>query len=819
MDLFGGGIGRLNRSLFLFKRGSLALLLAVAMIVSLLLPSMQASAATYTVVKGVVTDTYDGKPMSGVTVSLYRDGYDTSLLSVTTAADGTYQLTYAFQAAYTYKLIFNKDGYFKKFQPITQYPAELVLDAGMTAVCTIEGYVTGFDVYDSWKGPVVTDQNGNYVTSPIAHDGIHGKYFVQMGPGTYTLTATKDNGAKAIRTVTIKPFETLKVDLPFEYMHSVKVTVRTHDFKAPTSPVQVELLNRDGSQVLQTVQTNSAGEYLFERLTQYEWYTVRATAGDLIKQHTFASEAELEEIYLRLPGTSVEGVVRDAQTGDVLDQAHVTAWQNGLIVSAVYASYGSYFLELPPGSYTLQAEKDGYSKQATEITLDRYEEEKQDLQLEQAYGKVTGKVVNSSQQVIRYADVTLLDKNGEVTAKTKTDTNGVYTFAEVPLHAPDYKVKVEAYPYTTHTSPWLVVKADQTTTHNVTLIGVGTLSGKIKATDGRGIEGALVTIYSGSTQMGTTTTDADGKYQFDSLLPSRYTVKVSKAAYYDASKINVPVSIGRTSYADLMMSPVLGGLSGHVVDAVDQLPMQSVKISVYDASTNRLMRTTFTNRNGDYTTSSLPLDRTYKVVASRYGYFTSTVNPVTITQQSPNTVDYVMQLAYGGIGGTVYFFDKSFTLSGANVELLDKKKHVVATTTSNADGTYLFEGLPVTNTYGVRITLDGYYKYQSSILYKSDELKTTLVDGRLRFDSSVLTGKVVTSGKAVAGASVSVYSSMGTLITTARTDENGQYTTDRIVSGTYTVHVTADGYTGYSRKTVYIGYPYEKVTWSAYLRK
>jgi serine-aspartate repeat-containing protein C/D/E len=309
----------------------------------------------------------------------------------------------------------------------------------------------------------------------------------------------------------------------------------------------------------------------------------------------------------------------------------------------------------------------------------------------------------------------------------------------------------------------------------------------------------------------------------------------------------LPVPL-RTAGAFFSMIPEpLGSIRGNVhadydgdclVDPGEPL-LQGVTIELLDAQGN-VLRTTLTDVNGNY--EFLDLDQgTYgvrEVQPAQYfngGTLPGTINGVVVgTTTTPNVITGI-QLAAGAQGVEYNFCEKFGSISGrvhaehdgdlvyeagevlvagTTMELLNANGVVIATTTTDANGEYLFDRLLI-GTYSVREQQPALYFDSGDKVGQVGGVTTgtngsndridgiALVADRfgVRYDFVERYGSIsgfVLSDKngdciqnngetGIAGVRMELLNAQGTIVAVTFTDANGNYKFDQLTRGTYTV--------------------------------
>ena len=246
----------------------------------------------------------------------------------------------------------------------------------------------------------------------------------------------------------------------------------------------------------------------------------------------------------------------------------------------------------------------------------------------------------------------------------------------------------------------------------------------------------------------TTTTDANGKYSFSKLPDGTYSVKVVKDGELadteqtedpDANKDNAsePVTLGEDNpskdHIDFGYVPDYS-IHGLVYRDGDRNETHGATEKGYANQTvelrdkdGKVVATTTTDENGAYSFEKLPAG-SYRVKVVKDGALAgldqtedpdstkdSTSGVISLSNDHRTQTDVNFgYIANNSINGTIYRDgdrdgrkgDTEGRYSGVTVQLLDKNGTVIATTTTDKDGTYSFEHLP-DGTYSIKVVKDG----------------------------------------------------------------------------------------------------------------
>ena len=476
--------------------------------------------------------------------------------------------------------------------------------------------------------------------------------------------------------------------------------------------------------------------------------------------------------------------------------------------------------------------------------------------------------------------VDLLDASGNVVATTTTDAHGAYAFTN--LEEGTYKVRVRKEgpiadlvqtedPDGTkdNTSGDITLELNDPIKENVNFgyISDNSISGTIYRDDNRsnshnggeaGYPEQTVQLLDKDGQViKTTKTDANGNYSFDNLPDGTYSVKVVKdGALTDLEQTEDPDSTKDSASEPIVLNednPTKKNVNfGYVPDYfikgtiyrdgnrsgaldTDEKLYEGVTVNLVDAD-GTVVATTTTDADGSYSFDKLPAG-TYSVTVVQDGPIAgleqtgdpddtkdNASEPITLNNDNPSTTDVNFgYIADNSLSGTVYRDDSRNGdqdgtepgYSGVTVQLLDASGNVVATTTTDANGTYSFSKLP-DGTYSVKVVKDGELadteqtedpdatkdNASEPVTLGEDNPTKDHIDFGYVPDYSIH-GLVYRDGdrnethgateKGYANQTVELRDKDGKVVATTTTDANGAYSFSKLPAGDYTVKVVKDG--------------------------
>jgi len=396
--------------------------------------------------------------------------------------------------------------------------------------------------------------------------------------------------------------------------------------------------------------------------------------------------------------TPIEGVAVDAYLGEDL-QGSVTT-----------APDGTYAIpDLPVGEYVVIAHKSGYvSGRNSPVYVEHGEVTHCNFALVVS-GRLTGQVRERATGANIAGASVRAYLGGELKATATTNSVGTYVI-ESDLAAGSYSVAASKLGFVTQTKGPVVVSAGATSYANFFLDRMPSLKGQVKArVSGAAIVGATVEVYSGSTLVASTTTQAPyGIYQFGPEVPAgTYMVAASKATYVRQAKYSITVTEGATTYVNFALD-VSATLKGQVKDAVTIAPLTGATINVYNKyGTILLASGTSQAPYGIYEIKSdVPAGESV-VRASKQGYVRQDKWGITVTSGVTTFVNFNLQVS-GKLKGQVTDKVSGAPIIGALVQA--RMGGIVrATATSTAPyGVYEIDSDLATGSYTMYTSRSGY---------------------------------------------------------------------------------------------------------------
>lgn len=446
-------------------------------------------------------------------------------------------------------------------------------------------------------------------------------------------------------------------------------------------------------------------------------------------------------------------------------------------------------------------------------------------------GRIRGRVLDTASNPLQSVSVQVYRSNGALVTSGQTAADGRYV-SGTGLPAGDYFVKTfnqigfvdRLYNNTVCLNcsvisgqPVTVAAGATVNDIDFALAAGGNISGTVLSAGGNPLQGVFVQIFNdtGGSSVATASTNGAGKFVAKGLPTGSYFAKVSNAPgfidqlYSGTACLScavtlgtpIPVTVGTTT-ENINFTLTQGGrIGGTITAASGGGPIQSVSVQIYNAS-GQFMTSGFTSSAGTYLTNGgLPAGTYYARTFNSIGFInqlhsgiacqfctTSAGTPIPVTLGATTTVNF--SLATGGsIGGRIT--DGTNPLEGVTVTITTTSGLFMGGASTNASGVYSVGGLP-TGSYVARTSnalgfIDEQHSDRVCLSCSSSAgtpIPVTAGAATTGIDFSLATGGRISgtvtdagTGAPLSGITVDIFSASNFFVTSANTDNVGNYLT------------------------------------------
>jgi len=322
------------------------------------------------------------------------------------------------------------------------------------------------------------------------------------------------------------------------------------------------------------------------------------------------------------------------------------------------------------------------------------------------------------------------------------------------------------------------------------------ITGTATYTDGTAVANATVDIlYDDGTVKESIATDANGNYEFTYAEVGRYTIRATDAYGNIASEI---VSVKRMNVFDVYVAGETGLVlkKGYAVSGT--VAPLTAKVTISDTNGNIIKSIDVTG--GAFTFTDIPRGSYIVKAANETG---SVTVEIYVSNEDVNIGNLEIKLESATIIGSTQIENRDGTLTAkiwVNVDLIDEAGNVIARTTTDADGNYTFENIPVGN-YKIVATTSEIRPDLIGGFDKSHELKgyghvdvtdfgeyeiETIIMREEKINGTSVAGKVTANGT-TQDCQVILTNENGDQIAIFVTDKNGKYEFVNIPDGMYCI--------------------------------
>jgi len=278
-------------------------------------------------------------------------------------------------------------------------------------------------------------------------------------------------------------------------------------------------------------------------------------------------------------------------------------------------------------------------------------------------------------------------------------------------------------------------------------------------------------------------TDADGNYAFNQVLPGSYVLEAS-AKDFATNSTSVEVIGEETTTANLtlLLLPVVFGY----VNTKTGTPISNVFITVF--SIRGTVGSSYTNESGFYRVT-VSNEGTFSIKASAHGYAPNS-SIITVYLESVTQMNFTLE-ENGIVTGQIKDLVSGLPIPNATV-YLGKQVYLGTPDFTDQHGNFSFLDI-LPEDYVVRATARDYMSNSSFITVVAGE--TTLVELGL-MPTGNITGTIRDSdtGTLIDGAKVALINEFGRILALYITNVNGSYLLELVKPGNYSLKAYAYGY-------------------------
>ncbi|MGG0853609.1 carboxypeptidase regulatory-like domain-containing protein, partial [Metabacillus fastidiosus] len=624
----------------------------------------------------------------------------------------------------------------------------------------------------------VTDSNGAYTFSGLAP----GQYSVKANApqfGTNTVSSFVTSNNTTTTNIALQPNP-----------GSITGTLTDLSTGAAISGAAVQLSNSVGA-IVNTAVTDENGVYVFNNVVPDSYnlsfiangYSSGRAGAIVNPNQTTVVNTNLTRLAGALSGTVLNN------NNEPLANAQVTVFQNNIqVTSAITDVNGNYLISnLSPGSYVIVTTTDNFITNTVSVTITNGETTVLNFILQPLPGTLSGQVTDSSGNPIAGATISvqLSTGTGIIIGSISTDSNGVYTITG--LAPGNYVLNASAVNFQTALSG-ASISPNTTTIVNFTLTSTpGSITGQITNREtGAPIAGANVEIRvidSSGAVVSTVLSDQNGQYLVNQLAPGSYTLIIS-SANFQTTAVSEIVIAGQTTTANVSLNPSPGSISGTVLNSQDGTLIAGAAVNIIN-SNNTLITTVLTGQDGTFIVNGLSPDQ-YTLTIFSANFQNGSVGAVVQSNlTTPVTASLIPEP--GTISGTV-----NPAVMGTIIRLVNNNGIFIDSNVANPDGSFQFSNL-APGSYTVSASAQNYAATTAGVTVLANQISTVALT--LIPNPGTVSGTVTSSNaEPLSNALLQITNSNGTVIGSAFTNSQGQYTITNVPTGSYNVTANTDNF-------------------------
>lgn len=287
------------------------------------------------------------------------------------------------------------------------------------------------------------------------------------------------------------------------------------------------------------------------------------------------------------------------------------------------------------------------------------------------------------------------------------------------------------------------------------------------------------------------TTDINGAYTIENILPGAYKVFAAKNNY-DTISVDVTVNAGSITYANFILKPYTpsdknyGIISGILRELKTDDPIS--KAFLYTVPSTSVVTT---NSTGEYEITNVPAGK-YKLWYGKDGYDTLSVDVSVIAGKTTGAdltlakMDTSAAGSFGKITGRITNATTGLPISGAAITSVPP----LGSITTSSTGDYEINNIKP-GSYKLKISKTGFTDKEVDVVITAGT--TVTVNASLQLQTGNITGRVIDAQTGNALAGVNIKTTPGT--SSISTGSDGRYDLQNIIPGKYKISAVKTGYT------------------------
>ncbi|WP_158616624.1 beta-sandwich domain-containing protein [Corallococcus sp. CA054B] len=460
----------------------------------------------------------------------------------------------------------------------------------------------------------------------------------------------------------------------------------------------------------------------------------------------------------------------------VLDDAAppegITVTVQGTELEATTDTEGRFTLvDVTPGAHTLIVRKPLYREASEAVAVKARETTSATLTLQRERGGLTGTVQLEGGASAEGLTVALTGTSHQ----TQTDAQGHFVFTALPTGSYTVEVLKETYAPVQETVE-VAVDAQASVTLSLQRER-GTVAGTLQL-EGGGSAGGIAVLLVGTDF--STVTDAEGHFTFTGVPTGTYTLRAQHAGYVQHEQ-QVEVKTATEASVTQTLSRERGSVAG-TFQLEGVASAGNIAVLLVDTSFS-----TQTNAQGQFSLTGVPTG-TYTLRAQLNAYVPYE-QQVEIRAGAQTSVTQTLSRERGSVAGTL--------LLEGGADARDIAVQLVGTDHSaltDSEGHFTFTEV-LTGMYTLRVRRDGYDPYQQTVEVRANA-QTSISQTLTRERGTVVGLFQLEGGGSAADIAVQL---VGTEHATV-TDAEGRFTLTGVITGTYPLRASRDGYAQYEQQ-------------------